>query len=147
MAINVKNYTSVVPAEKSIQDIENALIKMGATAISKEYKDGKVESIQFAIMQGNNKVPFKLPIKKDSIYKLLTKDRSGLTDNQKRLAHQQAERTAWKNVKELVQLQHTMILLEQVEFMEVFMPYVLSMKEGKTFYEISKVNGFKQLTQ
>jgi len=40
-----------------------------------------------------------------------------------------------------------MIMLEQVEFMEVFMPYIFSMKEGKTFFEISKSSEFKQLTQ
>lgn len=143
--INIKNYTTVIPVERSVLETENTLIKMGATAISKEYSGGKVESISFAIVQKGNKIPFKLPVKVESLVKLFMNGRSGLTDNQRKKVISQAERTAWKNIAEMVKLQHVMILLEQVEFMEVFMPYALNMKEGKTLFEISKGNGFKQL--
>jgi hypothetical protein len=39
-----------------------------------------------------------------------------------------------------------MIKLEQVEFMEVFMPYVYSLEHRQTFFERMKSNNFKQLT-
>lgn len=145
--MNIKNYTSVVPAQESIHKIENILILMGATAISKEYKGGKVESIQFAIVLKGTKIPFKLPGKVEPLAKLLIKAKKNPTENQKQLCWKQAERTVWKNVKEMVDLQWTMIQLEQVEFMECFMPYIFSMEKGKTAFELANENGFKQLTQ
>jgi hypothetical protein len=146
--MNIKNYTSEVPAERSILDLENELIKMGATAIAKEYDKGKVLSINFAIIKNGIKVPYKLPSRTEAIRKLFLANLKAIpTSKQKENAIKQAERTAWKNLKEWVQLQHTMIILEQVEFMEVFMPYMLNMSEGKTFFELAKSNDFKQLTQ
>lgn len=144
--MNIKNYSSEVPAERSIQDLENILIKMGATAISKEYEKGKVICINFAIIREGNKVPFKLPARTDAIKKLFLSKLKSPTLRQKENSEKQAERTAWKNLKEWVHLQHTMIILEQVEFMEVFLPYVYSLNEGKTLFEKMKESGFKQLT-
>lgn len=144
--MNIKNYTSSVPADKSILNIEKILIEMGATNIAKEYKNGKVESISFAIPQGDGNIPFKLPAKKDPIAKLFLQQYRRPSQSQIETCMQQAERTAWKNVKEWVELQATMIKLQQVEFMEVFMPYVYNLNEGKTFFELMKGNGFKQLT-
>jgi hypothetical protein len=146
--MNIKNYTSAVPADKSILQIENILVAMGARNIAKMYDGfGKVQSISFSIQRGDGVVPFQLPAKKDPILKLLLQQYRRPTDAQRRECTAQAERTAWKNVKEWVELQATMIKLEQVEFMEVFMPYVYSLSAGKTFYEIAKDSGFKQLPQ
>lgn len=145
--MNIKNYTSSVPADRSILHIEKALIEMGATNIAKEYKDGKVESISFAIKMGDGNIPFKLPAKKEPIAKLFIKEYRRPSQVQIDNCNLQAERTAWKNVKEWVELQATMIKLQQVEFMEVFMPYVFSLNEGKTLFEKWKGNGFKQLGQ
>lgn len=35
----------------------------------------------------------------------------------------------------------------RVEFMEVFMPYIYSMKSGKTVYELAKESNYKALLQ
>lgn len=146
--MNIKNYTSSVPADRSVLAIEKILIEIGATSIAKEYKEGKVEAIQFAIVRpgGEGVIPFKLPARKDPIKKLFLQAYRRPSQAQVISCEQQAERTAWKNVKEWVELQATMIKLEQVEFMEVFMPYVYSLKDGQTFFEQLKGNGFKQLT-
>lgn len=145
--MNIKNYTSSVPADRSILQIETLLIGMKANRIAKEYKDGKVVAITFSIQRGEGFLPFMLPAKKEPIKKLFLQQYRRPTAAQILAAEQQAERTAWKNVKEWVELQATMIKLEQVEFMEVFMPYVYSLQEGKTFYELIKANSFKQLPQ
>jgi hypothetical protein len=145
MNIKIKNYRSEVPAETSIRRIEETLIAMGATSIAKEYKDGKVAAISFAIQRGEGIVPFKLPAKKDALKKLFLSKNTRPTEAQSKNAEKQAERTAWKNIKEWVEIQATMIALEQVEFMEVFMPYVFNLQQGKTFFEIAKSNNFKQL--
>lgn len=118
---------------------------MGATAISKEYENGKITCINFAIIKDKNKIPFKLPARIGAIRKLFLGKLNSPTQRQKENAEKQAERTAWKNLKEWVQLQHTMIILEQIEFMEAFMPYSMNMISGKSLFETMKENGFKQL--
>jgi len=145
--MNIKNYTSSVPAERSIVQIEKVLIDMGARNIAKEYDGfGKVDSIAFSIKHGEGVIPFKLPAKREPIKKLFLQQYRRPTTAQIKQCEEQAERTAWKNVKEWVELQATMVKLEQVEFMEVFMPYVYSLQSGKTFFEQMKDNNFKQLT-
>jgi len=143
----IKNYTSSVPADRSIMQIEKALIGMGASRIAKEYTPkGDVVAISFSIRHGESDIPFMLPAKKDPIKKLLLQQYRRPTLAQTKQCTEQAERTAWRNVKEWVELQATMIKLEQVEFMEVFMSYMLLLQEGKTLYESMKEGGFKQLT-
>lgn len=147
--MNIKNYTSSVPADKSILDIERILIAMGARNIAKEYDGfGKVDAIMFGIPKDGSTVPVKLPGRRSAIKKLfLSEYKRSYTKGQEESANQQAERTAWKNVRDWVELQATMIKLEQVEFMEVFMPYIYNMQTRKTVFEIAKENKFQKLLQ
>jgi len=146
MKSKIKNYTSSVPADRSILQIEQILIGMGALNIAKEYDGfGKVDSISFSIQKDQGVIPFKLPARREPIKKLFLKEYRRPSQFQIDSAAAQADRTAWKNVKEWVELQATMIKLEQVEFMEVFLPYVLNMGNGKTFFETVKDGGFKAL--
>jgi len=145
--MNIKNYTSSVPAVQSIADIERILVSMGAKNIMKEYDGfGKVDSIMFSIPRGESSVPVKLPARREAIKKLFL-EQYKRTPNREQIetAAAQAERSAWKNVKEWVELQATMIKLEQAEFMEVFMPYIYSMSQGKTAFQIAKDNSFQKL--
>jgi hypothetical protein len=57
---------------------------------------------------------------------------------------EQAERTAWKNVAEWVDIQSSLIMMEQCDFMQVFMPYALT-SGGKTVYETFSENPQKLL--
>jgi hypothetical protein len=144
--MNIKNYTSSVPADKSILQIEKILIEMGARNIAKEYDGyGKVDSIAFSIKNGEGIIPFKLPAKRDPIKRLFLKEYKRPSKAQEEAAAAQADRTAWKNVKEWVELQATMIKLEQVEFLEVFLPYVFNFQRHQTFFESIKENNFKLL--
>lgn len=146
--MNIKNYTSSVPADRSIMNIEKILIEMGARNIAKEYDGfGKVDSISFSIRHGEGVVPFRLPAKREPIKKLFLQSYKRPTKVQADSAGEQAERTAWKNVKEWVELQSTMIKLEQVEFMEVFLPYAFNYSQNKTFYETIKANDYKLLNE
>lgn len=144
--MNLRNYTSEVPAEKSINNIEKILIELKASRISKEYKNGKVIAIAFSIPHGNGVMPFLLPAKVEPVKKFFLTQIKKPSHAQIANAERQAERTAWKNVKEWVDLQATMIKLEQVEFMEVFMPYIYFLEDGKTLFERMKSNDFKQLS-
>lgn len=147
MIKNIKNYTSSVPADLSILAIERTLIEAGATNIAKEYDAGKVKAIMFSVArgQGLGNQFFKLPARVEAITKAFV-DGKRLTQVQRRNLEKQAERTAWKNVKEWVELQAIMIKLDQIEFMEAFFAHAWSINEGKTFFEQVKGSEFKQLS-
>lgn len=145
--INIKNYTSSVPVERSISNIEMCLVQIGAKNISKEYKDGKVDSVSFAIPNGESILPFKLPCKKECIAKLFISTGKRKTALQIKQLEDQAERTAWKNILEWIQIQATMIRLEQVEMMEVFLPYMYDFNSDRTLFQIAKESNYKALLQ
>jgi hypothetical protein len=145
--MNIKNYTSEVPADRSITEIERVLITLGARNIMKEYDGfGKVSSIAFSIPKEDVIVPIKLPAKTEAIKNLFLKEyKTAPSKDAIEKTTKQAERTAWKNIHEWVQLQATMIKLEQVEFMEVFMPYIYSLEKGKTAYQLMQEKGYQKL--
>ena len=64
----------------------------------------------------------------------------------KERVRKQAERTAWKIVSDWVQIQLSMIMLEQAEPLQVFLPYAWNPETEKTFYNQLKETGFKQLS-
>lgn len=142
----MRNKTSSISPERSILKIEQILISIGATNIAKEYANGKVAAVLFSVRRGVSSQFFKLPARTDAIFKHLHKTRVRLTEAQQRTLREQAERTAWKNVMEWVDLQATMIKLDQIEFMEAFFAHAWSMEENKTFFERVKENQFKQLS-
>lgn len=145
--MNIKNYTSSVSADQSITQIERVLVKMGARNVAKEYDtDGKVDAILFSIPRGESVVPIKLPARRAAIKKvLLNQYKRKPTASQEENATQQADRTAWRNVKDWVEIQATMIELDQVEILEVFMPYIYVLAEKKTVFEIAKDTNFRKL--
>lgn len=145
----IKNYTSTVPFTRSVQHIEDRLVRFGAKNIMKIYDDNKrLEGIYFIVNTPQGKdIPFKLPAKVDNVEKVLRglvkRHKTNTVDRLK----EQAERTAWKIVSDWVDIQLSLIELTQVEMMEIFLPYVWFPAEKQTYFERLKGNGFKLLTQ
>ncbi len=143
--MSIRNQNSTVPAERSINNIEKKLIENGATDIMKQYEDGKITSLCFRKAHNNQHLAFKLPANVNAIYATLCKEYKRIKPGQAAMCMAQAERTAWKLIYEWVDLQMTMIRLEQVEFAEVFLPYMLVGK-NQTVYTHLNQNNFKALT-
>ncbi len=72
--MKLKNYTSGISVEKSISKIESLLADAGATAISKEYKDGRVQGIIFQIIVFGKPLLFKLPAKPEAVMRVMEKE-------------------------------------------------------------------------
>jgi hypothetical protein len=143
--MNIKNYTSSVSVEDSVKDIEKLLVKAGATAISKFYDDGKLGGVLFQIPVNGIPAVFKLPAKPDAIRKVMESQiKRGRKDTLKRV-QAQAERTAWRLLRDWIHVQLSMIEMEQAEAIQVFLPYVYDERKNETFFDKIKGGGYKQL--
>lgn len=142
----IKNYTSTVPAVKSINWIEAKLVARGAKNILKLYDDKRLDGIAFIIDVNGKQLAFRLPARIKRIEELfkasVRRPREGTFKN----IQDQAERTAWKLLADWVEVQMSLIELQQVEFVEVFLPYVYDPAKQETFFERLKGSGFKMLT-
>lgn len=142
----IKNYTSEVPASTSMNRIEKYLVEAGATDISKKYDNGICMAITFRMMVNQVPIFFQLPAKVTACFDVLWKEVKRPKADTKNKTKQQAERTAWKIISDWVEIQLTMIKLQQAEPMEVFLPYVYNPENNETFYNRLKGNNFKQLS-
>ena len=142
---NLRNYTSTVSPDKSILTIERDLVRAGATHMAKKYSPtGEIEAVLFQMNYEGNFVTFQVPANVPATERYMMKK---FKKTASATLHQQALRTAWKNVSEWIQIQVDMILLQQLEPLEAFLPYVYSNRTGLTYYQSLKESNFKALPQ
>ena len=144
--MNLKNYTSSVPAVTSQGRIETCLVAAGATDISKKYYEGICTAITFRLVIENIPVFFQLPAKVDPCFKVLWGEVKRPQPGTREKVKKQAEMTAWKIVSDWVEIQLSMIQLEQAEVLQVFLPYVYDPVKDETFFQRVKDGGVKLLT-
>lgn len=143
----IKNYTSSVPASRSVQHIEDKLVAHGAKSIMKDYHDGRLVGICFLIMVNDIETPFKLPARTDECERILKDKVRRPTEGTYKRIKEQAERTAWKLLSDWVDVQMSLIELGQVELIEIFLPYLYDVAQKKTYFEILKGKKFKGLLE
>ena len=142
----VKNYTSTVPASRSVLHIEERLVLHGASNILKLYEDKHLSGVAFLLEVNGKQIPFRLPARINNVEKQLQakikRPRPGTVQH----IREQAERTAWKLLADWVDIQLSLVELDQVQFLEVFLPFVYDHSKQQTFFEKLEQTGFKQLT-
>lgn len=128
---NIKNYTTDVPAVRSISEIESILATFGAKAIMKEFfPDGKVQALSFRLEDN----VFKLPADADGVKKILFegKRNPGRKDLIKS-REDRAYRVAWRIIKDWIHAQLSLIASGQAHPQEIFLPYMFDGK--RTLYQ------------
>lgn len=144
--MKLKNYTSEVPAIRSMGHIEENLVEAGATDISKKYKDGVCSAITFRMEVEGIPLFFQLPANVQACYKVMYAEYKKPTAETAKRVMEQAHRTAWKIVSDWVEVQLSMIRLEQAKAIQIFLPYVYDPAKDQTFFERLEASKFKQLT-
>lgn len=124
----IKNYTTRVSASKTIAEIQEILVKHGASRIVIDYDDeGHAKGVMFAISDVGT---YSLPCRVDGVWNVFKKQKiTGAT-------YAQAEKTAWRNVKDWIDAQIAIVESEQAAFEEVMLPYMLN--HGRTLYDAMK---------
>lgn len=131
----IKNYTTKVPAVQTVGEIQGMLAAHGARKVMMDYSDrGKVEAVTFGLMLNGTMAGFKIDAKPVGVMAVMQKD--GI-----KCDAAQAERIAWRNVKDWIAAQLALVETEQATMEQVFLPYLLDSGE-KTLYEKVLESGF-----
>lgn len=134
----LKNYTTMINTNKTIGEIQEILAKHKAKAILTEYDDeGEALALSFKIDTIRGQVGIKLPANIEKVYQVLKRQK--MKNNQIRDTKEQAKRTAWRNLKDWIDVQMALLETEQVEMEEIFLPYVIN-KSGQTLYQAFQNN-------
>lgn len=152
------NYTTSIPVEKTVGEIEKMLADSGAQKILKEYDgSGSVTSISFIIDTEKGVLPFRLPMNVRAVMQVINNQSEqyvgkGYSRHRvipKKMVNdmEQAKRVGWRIIKDWLEAQLALIFLQMVKVEEIFLPYMWNERSGKTVFEMleEKNFNFKQL--
>ena len=127
----LKNYTTIVPANRSIEEIQTALVKNGATGVLYEYEQGtgRIAALKFRLLIKGNEVGFALPVQWRRFQAVLKKQGIARAEDE-----DYVYRVAWRNIRDWVLAQMALYETMIVELPQVFLPFAMD-RAGKTLYE------------
>lgn len=140
------NYTTSIPVEKTLTEIQQQLVKARAQALLTDYDGaGNPVALSFRIMTKFGVMAFKLPADPQPVFAVL-KQQAQRGDIPRRFLNDvdQARRVAWRIVKDWVEAQLAIVETGMVTIDQVFLPYAQNPETGETVYQhflAAKFNG------
>jgi hypothetical protein len=142
------NYTTEVPASKSIAEITKFLQDGGASAIMLEYAtDRTVAGVTFRMDTAFGPVPYTLPANVGSVIATINaqiKTESAAINGRKKRTRliplrlyndkAQAERIAWRIAKDWLEAQLALAQIGGAKLEQIMMPFA-RLTDGRSFYE------------
>jgi hypothetical protein len=133
------NYTTSVPARRTVSEVQELLVQAGARSVLAEYDDGgHCSAIGFSLRTPLGMRHFRLPVNASAVAKVVAKDlaRTKAHVNRRELGSaDQAERIAWRIVKDWVEAQLAITRTEMVTLDQVMLPYMTA-PDGRTVYDL-----------
>lgn len=133
----IKNYTTKVAANKSIEEIQSALVKHGAIGVLYEYEQGtgRIQALKFKLRIKDADVGFALPVNWRAFQAVLKEQQVNRYDDE-----DYVYRVSWRNIRDWVLAQLALYETQMVKLPQVFLPFAMG-KNGKTLYESVENNG------
>ena len=142
------NYTTEVPATKSVAEITRILQEGGATAILFLYDPEKrISAIQFKLLTTFGETAFELPANISSVSLAINgqikAESEAIRQRKKRSRNiplrlfndrEQAERIAWRIVKDWIEANVAVNQIGAAKLEQVLIPFAVD-ESGKTFYQ------------
>jgi hypothetical protein len=138
----ILNYTTKISSDKTVGEIQSLLGKKGVKSVSIDYSKSCPTAVLFLLEVGANNVQFRLPCNVEGVLKAMQNDRHIPRSSK---TFEQAERTAWRIVKDWVEAQMAIIEAGQAVMEEVFLPYAVIPATNKTFFQTFTENSHKLL--
>jgi hypothetical protein len=142
MADRLLNYTTTVPATRTIGECQHLLANAGAAAVAVMYEDRKPVGLSFRLATAAGMRDFAMPVNVPGVRKVLQgidQDKAWpatLRPNMiaKYLTPQHAANVAWRIVKDWLEAQVAIIAAEMTTLDEVMLPW-LQLRGGRTLYQ------------
>jgi hypothetical protein len=127
------DYTTTVAASRTIGQVQALLVEGGARHIMTSYNDAGVPTgIAFIIETGYGQRRYTIPVDASRVHAVLRRDRKVAP---RYSTPEQAERVAWRIVKDWLEAQLAIIRTEMVTLDQVMLPYMLS-DGDRTVYDL-----------
>ena len=127
------NYTTKVNVYATLGEIQGILVKHGAKKIMQDYDDdGRITALTFSIETPAGMRGIRLPANVNAVHKVLTRQKV-------KCDREQAERVAWRIVKDWIEAQMAILESEMVQMDEIFLPYMVN-NAGQTFFQAYQAN-------
>lgn len=134
----VLNYTTKIAATKTVGEMQTALAQAGASRIAVDYDGGSPSALSFLLVTPHGRRLFTLPVNIEAMHRLLiAEDKAGRIRSgakAERTSREQAERVAWRVMKDWLLAQLALVATEMVGLDQVMLPYLQIDSSGKTLY-------------
>ncbi|MCB0425249.1 MAG: hypothetical protein KDD13_11485 [Mangrovimonas sp.] len=137
----ILNYTTQIKAEKTIMEIQQTLVKHGASKIVTDYDGMNPKAVTFCLVLNGNVVGYALPANYSGVLKSMKKDNKV---PRRLVTEEQALRVSWRIIKDWVEAQMALVQAELADVAEVFLPYAIT-KSGNTLYKEIESTGMLML--
>ena len=122
------NYTTKVDVYTTLGEIQRQLVRHGAKKILQDYDDdGHIRALTFAVDTPTGLRGVRLPANVDAVHAVLIRQKV-------KADRDQAERVAWRIIKDWVEAQMAILESEMVQMDEIFLPYMVN-NSGQTVFE------------
>jgi hypothetical protein len=133
------NYTTTVPVERTLAEIQALLGRSGAAAVATTYDgDGTPTGVMFTLRLGDTEHAYRLPVDVDAMHRTLqAAERRGDLRHGARGKYStvaQARRVAWRVVKDWLEAQLALITAGQARLEQVMLPY-LRVDDERSLYD------------
>lgn len=132
----ILNYTTTIPVEKTVGEIQGILVKHKARSIMIDYDEqGTPIALSFLIPTAHGERGFRLPSNLPATHRVLLRQYNSGKIQRRFTTQEQAARVAWRILKDWLEAQLAIIETEMVTLEQVLLPYMTN-EEGKTLYEV-----------
>lgn len=124
----IKDYTTKVDIFTTIGQIQGCLVKHGAKRILQDYEGERPTALCFMIDTPIGIQAVRLPANVEAVHAVLIKQKV-------KCDYAQAERVAWRIVKDWIDAQMAILESQMVTIDQIFLPYMMN-SDGQTVYEL-----------
>jgi|HubBroStandDraft_4_1064222.scaffolds.fasta_scaffold56907_3 hypothetical protein len=137
------NYTTKIPAKRTLSECQELLAEAGAMAMAVAYQDRNPSGLSFRIDTPNGAQNFILPVNVDGVARLLaTADYPSsvkTADLSRYVSREHAYRVGWRVLRDWLEAQLAIVAAGMVTLDEIMLPY-LQIGKGETLYRALQSN-------
>lgn len=129
--MSLLNYSTKIPPEQTITEIQQMLVDFNVNGMLTEYEGRQVRAVSFRINIDGRDIAFRMPCNWRGVYEILCDDPRVPA---KLKTEEQAIRVAWRIIQTWIKGQLAMVEVNMVTIPQVFLPYAI-MKDDRTLSE------------